>query len=92
MILVPLLNLAFRSLTTAFGRFRPGPSWRDRIRGRLRQLRHDLMPTDAERDSRYLDEACDLYDLEHRIRELDRPRQPAPHPFHPLGDRRRGCP
>ena len=84
MILVPLLNLTFRrlpSISLSRG------AWRIRIGGSLRQVRYKLLPTDAERNRRYLEEACDRYDLEHRIRELDRVRQPARGPFHPFGDR-----
>jgi hypothetical protein len=84
MILIPLLNLTFCRLPSISLSW---DAWRARIGGCLRQFRHDLLPTDAERNRRYLEEACDRCDLEQRIRELDRVRQPARGLFHPFGDR-----
>ncbi|WP_134499676.1 DUF3563 family protein [Microvirga pakistanensis] len=84
MVLIPLLNSAFLRLSSIT--LNRGP-WPNKIGAHLRQLRHDLLPTDAERDRQYLEEACDLHDLEHRLRELDRPRRAARGPFHPFGDR-----
>ncbi|PVE25254.1 hypothetical protein DC522_06920 [Microvirga sp. KLBC 81] len=81
---IPHLNLAFRRLSSISLNW---DAWHNRIGCHLRQLRHHLLPTDAERDREYLEEACGRYDLEHRLRELDRPRRAARGPFHPFGDR-----
>jgi hypothetical protein len=48
----------------------------------LSWLRHQLRPTDEERDAVHLASAADLHDLEFRIRELDRPDRQRRGPFH----------
>ena len=63
MVLYTLCKLA------AFGRL-PLPL----VIGRhLTWIRHQLKPTDEERDAAHLASATDLHELEFRIRELDRP-------------------
>jgi hypothetical protein len=84
MILVPLLNLALCRLSSISLK---QSAWHTTVGGRMKQFRHDFLPTDAERNRRYLEEACDRYDLEHRIQEVDRARQVARGPFHPFEDR-----
>jgi hypothetical protein len=89
MIFVPHLNLAFNRLSIVFRNRSAwhGRTWHSRIGDRLSQLRRALLPTDAELDRQSLEDACDLYDLEQRIRELDRSRWPARGPLHPFKDR-----
>jgi hypothetical protein len=77
MILIPLLNLALRRLLSAV---RNRAVSHGGVGNRLRRLRRELLPTREELDRQYLDEAQDLYDLEQRMRELDRPRRPAYEP------------
>ena len=63
MVLYTLCKLA------SFGR--PSPPL---VVGRhLSWIRHQLEPTDEERDAAHLASAADLHELEFRIRELDRP-------------------
>jgi hypothetical protein len=50
----------------------------------LSWIRHQLAPTDEERDAAHLASATDLHDLEFRIRELDRPERQRRGPFHHL--------
>jgi len=84
MILVPLFNLALsRLLSVVHNR----GTWHSMIRTRLRRIRRELLPTDEELDRQYLEEARDRYDLEQRMRELDRPRRPARGPLYPFKDR-----
>jgi hypothetical protein len=65
----PPLSLIFGRHPLIFGRHL---SW----------LRHQLRPTDEERDAVHLASAADLHDLEFRIRELDRPDRQRRGPFH----------
>ncbi|WP_262265822.1 DUF3563 domain-containing protein [Microvirga yunnanensis] len=48
----------------------------------LTWIRHQLEPTDEERDAAHLASAADLHELEFRIRELDRPDRQRRGPFH----------
>ena len=50
----------------------------------LSWIRHQLEPTDEERDAAHLASATDLHELEFRIRELDRPGRQRRGPFHRL--------
>jgi hypothetical protein len=51
-------------------------AWLLHLAARLRHLRRELLPTRDELDKQYLEAAADRYDLEMRIRELDRARKP----------------
>lgn len=73
MTLIPLFNLALRNLASLH--HNDGARFGE-VRGQLRRLRREHLPTYEELDRRYLDEAKDLYELEQRMRELDRPRRP----------------
>ena len=42
------------------------------LRARLSALRRRLLPSDEELDLAYLEAASDRYDLEYRLREIDR--------------------
>ncbi len=44
------------------------------MRARWEEIRREVFPTDAELDEAYLAEASDIFDLEHRMLELDRRR------------------
>jgi hypothetical protein len=48
--------------------------WLGALGLQLSSMRRKLLPTEGELDRRYLDGAVDRYDLEMRMRELDRPR------------------
>ena len=48
----------------------------------LSWIRHQLEPTDEERDAAHLASAADLHELEFRIRELNRPERQRRAPFH----------
>jgi hypothetical protein len=74
MILIPLLNLAIRRLSSSCPR-RGG--WCSQIYNHMRRLRHQLFPANAERNREYLEGTLDRYDPEHRIRQLDRVERPA---------------
>ena len=50
----------------------------------LRRIRHELLPTDEERDMDHLASAADIHELESRIRELDRSKRQKRGPFHHL--------
>jgi hypothetical protein len=49
---------------------------------RLSWVRHELLPTDEERDAEHLASAADLHELEFRIRELGRSNRQRRGPFH----------
>jgi hypothetical protein len=70
MILFSLCKLASNlpHLSSAFGRHL---SW----------VRHELLPTDEERDTAHLASATDLHELEFRIRELGRSSRQRRGPF-----------
>jgi hypothetical protein len=53
-----------------------------RLRQRLKELRREFLPTDAECDAAYLGTARNLHDLEFRMQELDRARRQSRTPFH----------
>ncbi len=71
MILISLLNLASRHW----------PPLPDALVGRFRRIRREFLPTEQERDADYLAAAGDLYDLEFRMRELNRPGRQGRGPF-----------
>ena len=48
----------------------------------LSRVRHELLPTDEERDAEHLASAADLHELESQIRELDRLKRQRRGPFH----------
>ncbi|WP_262299355.1 DUF3563 domain-containing protein [Microvirga sesbaniae] len=52
------------------------------IERHLGWIRHQLAPTDEERDAAHLASAADIHELEFRIRELDRPDRPRRGSFH----------
>jgi hypothetical protein len=52
------------------------------LRCHLSWIWHELLPTDEERNAAHLASAADLYQLEFRIRELDRPSRQRRGPFH----------
>ena len=51
----------------------------DRIASLLRRLGSSLRDIDAGREEAYLNESVDIYDLERRMRELDRKRSALPY-------------
>ena len=53
-----------------------------RLARHLSWIRHQLLPTDEERDAAHLASATDLHELEVRIRELDRPGRQRRGSFH----------
>jgi len=59
MVLLSILNAALKQPLAAMS-------------DRLKAFRHEFLPTDEEIENRYLDDAVDRYDLEMRMRELDR--------------------
>ncbi|MET0526994.1 MAG: DUF3563 family protein [Microvirga sp.] len=63
MVLYTLCKLASLSGPPLLSGFRRHWSW----------IRHQLLPTDEERDAAHLASAADLHELEFLIRELDRP-------------------
>jgi hypothetical protein len=72
MVLYTLCKLASVSGLPLVSGFRRHRSW----------IRHQLLPTDEERDAAHLASAADLHDLESRIRELDRSKRQRRGPFH----------
>jgi hypothetical protein len=60
----------------------PHLSWS--FRRHLSWVRHELLPTDEERDAAHLASAADLHELEFRIRELGRSNWQRRGPFHGL--------
>jgi hypothetical protein len=59
-----------------------GPLLVSGFRRRRNWIRHQLLPTDEERDAAHLASAADLHELEARIRELDRSKRQRREPFH----------
>jgi Protein of unknown function (DUF3563) len=47
-------------------------SWPPALSDQLSKVRRNLLPTDGELERKYLDESVDRYDLEMRMRDLDR--------------------
>jgi hypothetical protein len=74
MVLYTLCKLASDSGPPLVSGFRRHRSW----------IRHQLLPTDEERDAAHLASAADLHELEARIRELDRSKRQRRGPFHPF--------
>jgi hypothetical protein len=58
------------------------PSLTMKLGRHLRRIRHELLPTDEEREAEHLASAADLHELEFRLRELDRSKRQRRGPFH----------
>lgn len=74
MILLSLFDLALRRL----------PPLPTSLGSGLGRLRREVLPTDEERDAAYLAAAGDLYELEFRMRELNRPNRQRRGSFRPF--------
>jgi hypothetical protein len=57
------------------------PYLSSRLKHHLSRVRHELLPTDEERDAEHLASAADLHELEFRIRELGRSNRQRRGPF-----------
>lgn len=72
MILLSLFNLSIRTVQ----KLGTKAGWHRLVQAHLRKLRREFLPTPAELEDSYLDNAVDRYDLEMRMRELDRAKSP----------------